>query len=332
MSDRAHREAILADTTRAYRRFAEREARGRSPLYEAIAKGVAGDAEVLGFLLTLPREKRQPNLLLAAVRSLFGTPADWPDFRRRLMTGHDLVEQLMLRRSTQANEPARCATLLPVLALLPQPLALIEVGASAGLCLLPDCYGYDYERVQVRPNASAPVFPCGVDAATPLPAAVPEVAWRVGLDLHPLDVAEPEDRAWLEALVWPEQTGRLERLRAAMEVAREVEPRIVAGDLRTDLASLAEEAPPGTTLVVFHTAVLAYVASSADREAFANEARRLSACWIANESPTVFPDIGRRATADTSNGRFLLSVDGAPTAWTDPHGAALEWMTVVSAA
>jgi hypothetical protein len=44
----------------------------------------------------------------------------------------------MLSRSTQTNEPARCATLLPVLAQLPQPLALNEVGASAGLCLLPD--------------------------------------------------------------------------------------------------------------------------------------------------------------------------------------------------
>ncbi|MFE1255308.1 DUF2332 family protein, partial [Streptomyces fungicidicus] len=54
------------------------------------------------------------------------------------------VSSLMLARMTQTNESARCATLLPVLAALPQPLALIEVGASAGLCLYPDRYRYRY--------------------------------------------------------------------------------------------------------------------------------------------------------------------------------------------
>ena len=40
---------------------------------------------------------------------------------------------MILARRTQTNEPARCAVLLPALAQLPQPLALIEAGASAGL-------------------------------------------------------------------------------------------------------------------------------------------------------------------------------------------------------
>ena len=44
----------------------------------------------------------------------------------------------------QTNEAGRCAVLLPVLAALPQPLALLEVGASAGLCLYPDRYAYRY--------------------------------------------------------------------------------------------------------------------------------------------------------------------------------------------
>jgi Uncharacterized protein conserved in bacteria (DUF2332) len=51
-----------------YHSFANEEAHRRSPLYEAITRGIAGDAEVLHFLESLPQEKQQPTLLLAAVR------------------------------------------------------------------------------------------------------------------------------------------------------------------------------------------------------------------------------------------------------------------------
>ena len=44
----------------------------------------------------------------------------------------------MRARRTQTNEPARCAVLLPALAQLPEPLALVDVGASAGLTMLFD--------------------------------------------------------------------------------------------------------------------------------------------------------------------------------------------------
>jgi hypothetical protein len=39
----------VANLSSAYVRFAEMEARGRSPSYEALARGVAGDRDVLGF-------------------------------------------------------------------------------------------------------------------------------------------------------------------------------------------------------------------------------------------------------------------------------------------
>src|ERR1051325_3955538 len=168
---------------RAYRRCAEQEARGRSPLYEALAQGVAADPEVLAFLAGLPAEKRQPNLLLAAVRRLFGTAADYRDFRGRILENSAAVRSLMLARSTQTNEPGRCATLLPVLAMLPQPLGLLEVGASAGLCLLRDCYGYNYGGhsvpAQAR-DAPGPVFPCRIEGEAPLPRELPHIVWRAG--------------------------------------------------------------------------------------------------------------------------------------------------------
>src|SRR5215212_10511346 len=177
--DQAAEHARIA---RAYIRFAEAEARGRSPLYEALALGAASDPEIIGFLAALPAEKRQPNLLLAAVRRLFGTVADYNEFRRRILDNRGAVRTLMLARSTQTNEPGRCATLLPVLALLPQPLALLEVGASAGLCLLPDCYGYDYGGRPVPADPPRLIFPCEADSKTPLPRELPEVVWRAGLD------------------------------------------------------------------------------------------------------------------------------------------------------
>src|SRR3954471_3454922 len=311
---------------RAYTRFAEAEAHGRSPLYEELARSVALDPEVIGFLAALPVEKRQPNLLLAAVRRLFGTAADYGEFRRSILDNRDAVRSLMLARSTQTNEPGRCATLLPVLAMLPQPLALLEAGASAGLCLLPDCYGYDYGGRPVPADPPRPIFPCEADSKTPLPRELPEVVWRAGLDLAPIDLADPDQVAWLEALVWPEETDRLDRLRAAMEIAKVRKPRIVKGDLLRDLAALAAEAPTDATLVVFHTAVLVYVRSPSDRAEFVRSVRSVCDFWLANEAPGVFPEIAERAGKPGSAGRYLMSVNESPVAWADFHGASIEWI------
>jgi hypothetical protein len=320
----------IAAVAARYVRFADDEARGRSPLYEQLARGVAGDREAIGFLLTLPPEKRQPNLLFAAVRHLFDTPVDWTDFHQMLMAKPDAVRAVMLTRATQTNEPARCATLLPVLARLPQQLALVEVGASAGLCLLPDRYGYDYGRRRIDPNAAGqdfPVFTCAANEATPLPASMPRVVWRAGLDLNPLDASDPAQAAWLETLVWPEQKQRLANLRTALKIAAAIRPRVVRGDLLGDaLEELCGEAPKDATLVVFHTAVLAYVADRSHRQAFAERAMRLSRYWISNETPRVFRDAALGGAVGEGAGRFLLSVNGAPVAWTDPHGASLQWI------
>src|SRR5579863_732325 len=306
-----------ARVSTAYLRFAEDEVGDKSPLYGEVLRGVASDPEVIGFLLTLPDEKRQPNLFLAAARHLFGTPAGWDQLRSRVLQDKDALRAAMLARSTQTNEPGRCAALLPVLAGLPEPLALLEVGASAGLCLLPDFYAYDYGGAILGPEAqrlSPPVFPCTVNAATPVPARLPRIVWRAGLDLNPVDLSVPGEVGWLEVLVWPEQTDRLARLRAAVKIASEQKPRLVQGDLRTDLAALAREAPKDATLVIFHTAVLAYVASAAQREQFARSVGSLCDYWIANEAPQVFPDIARRAGRDGPKGAFLMSVNGLPVA------------------
>jgi hypothetical protein len=309
---------------RQYRRFAEAEARGHSPLYDALATGVAGDPAILAVLAALPEEKQQPNLLFAAFRMVHGIPDGFPAFRQRLLADADAVRAVMLVRRTQTNEPNRCAVLLPVLARLHQPLALIEVGASAGLCLLPDQYAYDYNGLLLGPSG-APVLPCKASQATPIPAALPRVAWRAGLDLEPVNPRDAEAVAWLEALIWPEQTVRLARFREALEVTRRAYPRVRQGDLRSGLGALLAEAPVGPTIVVFHSAVLGYVRDPADRAAFVELLWENSAVWISNEAPFVFPEIAARAPRPGPAGAFLLSVNAQPIAWTDPHGAWIDW-------
>jgi hypothetical protein len=323
--------ARLDELRERYRDFARDQARGVSPLYEALALAVAESEPLLRFVAALPAPKQQPNLVFAAVRYLFGTPRDARHFARLVQQHPEPIRALALTRRTQTNEPARCATLLPVLARLPQPLALLEVGTSAGLCLLPDHYAYDYGTRRIEPAASVgpppPVFACRASPDTPLPRRAPRVVWRAGLDLNPLDVRDADAMRWLETLVWPgaEEAGRVERLRAAVEIARRARPRIVRGDLLADLPALAAEAPRDATLVVFHTAVLIYV-DVARRARFARLVAELGAAWVSNEFAGLLPGIAaklrRRAPAD----RLLLSLDGEPVAFTGPHGQSLDWL------
>jgi hypothetical protein len=163
------------------------------------------------------------------------TVANWPK-----------IEAELRSRTVQTNEAGRCAVLLPVLAALPQPLALLEVGASAGLCLYPDRYAYRYGDHML--GSGEPVLDCAATGVTP-PAQVPDVVWRTGLDLHPLDVTRPADFAWLDALIWPEHAHRRARLRAAAAVVAAEPPLLVRGDMVGDLAALAARAPAEATLV-----------------------------------------------------------------------------------
>src|SRR5688572_20045613 len=63
-----------------YLDFAEHEAKGVSPLYEQLARAVAESDALLRFIAALPPAKQQPNLVFAAVRHLYGTPADAAHF------------------------------------------------------------------------------------------------------------------------------------------------------------------------------------------------------------------------------------------------------------
>ena len=307
-------------TAATYAEFAARETRGVSPTYERLSVAVSRDVEVLALLGNLPPAKRQPNLLFGVVRFLGGPVEEPAAFHDYAVTNWPAIEEQMRTRATQTNEAGRCAILLPVLAALPQPLALLDVGASAGLCLYPDRYTYRYGDHQL--GAGDPVLDCAATGMAP-PGGLPEVVWRAGLDLNPLDVSNPADLAWLDALTWPEPKQRRARLRAAAALAAADPPLLVRGDLVDDLPALAAQAPADATLVVFHTSVL-YQVPPPRREAFTRMVRSLPGHWISNEDPDVLTYDTVPAPPDGAL-HSVLALDGVPLAWTRSHGQAIIW-------
>ena len=314
------------DLTEWYTSFGEVEARGQSAVYEEWALGVAGDPDIQALLLTMPLQKRQPNLIFATSRLLGAPVGPYAPFRNWLVENFAAVAAEAEHRMTQTNEARRCASLLPALALIDGPIALLEVGASAGLCLYPDRYAYSYDGGKVLGDSSL-VLESTTTGPVPIPSVLPEIVWRAGVDLHPLDVLDPDDMLWLETLVWPEQQERRERLRAAIEIAKTDPPHLVAGDAVAAVAALAAEAPDDATLVVVTSGVLVYL-PAAQRAHFAEQVRALDARWISLEGRGALPEVEARlpkATEGGVPGRFVLALDEHPLAFTGPHGQSLDW-------
>jgi hypothetical protein len=335
----------LARLSQQYRDYARFElSRHGSPIYATICARLADDPDVGGLALAARPGFRTPLILLAAVHHLMlaglhhelaayypslsgdaARPIDdglYPAFVELVRTHRAEVERLVATRTTQTNEARRTVVLVPPLGLIAaeaaMPLALLEVGSSAGLNLLPDRYGFHIGGIQIGDLASPVQIDCTVQGGLrpPLPARLPSISWRAGLDLNPLDVRDPETIAWLRALIWPEHADRRAILDAAVSVARRDPPRLVRGDLVDDVPALAAEAPAGSALVVTDTWVLAYVALER-RLAFVAALRNLSAqlvrsVWLVTcEDQEVTASLGLgmgEAPADGSSGFSQLSL------------------------
>jgi len=264
----------------------------RSPLYAALSLAVADDPAVLALVVEADRATQIPNLLFAAVHYLLlGDPgallaAYYPDltptprpidqaypaFRAYCLAHAEALRALVTTQRVQTNEARRCAALLPAFALVAarggdRPLAQVEIGPSAGLLMAWDRYGYTYHL------ATPPLFGEQTgdlragDAASPvritttlhgkrprtLTARMPTVAYRVGLDLHPIDARDDDATRWLRALIWPEHADRQRLLQAALDMARAYPPQLTQGDAASDtLTALLEQAPSDATLCVYH--------------------------------------------------------------------------------
>ena len=320
-----------------YDDFGRRWAHDTSPLYEDWAVGIGTDAAVLERLRELPEPRRQPNLVFAAARWAGSPLVAYAPWREWLLRNWDAVAEVARTRTTQTNEAGRCATWMPRLSRIDGPVALLEVGAAAGLCLFPDRYGYEYRtpsgirRLQ-PPHPAGVTLPCRIDDDDAVPSRYPDVVWRRGIDLAPIDASDPGQIDWLATLIWPGPVHdeRVARLRAAAAVVAGDPPEIARGDLLELLHAVAAEAPADATLVVFHSAVLLYL-DAAQRRRFADLIAGLGAAidrrvvWLSNETVGTLDEIDAQVPSglDTSH-RFVQTEDGRAVALAGQHGAVYE--------
>lgn len=318
-----------------YRWFGEHDARGRSPSYARLAVAVADDAELCRRIDALPPPKQQPNLLFAAVRYLEGPTDDWHHFRSFVSDRWSAITEVMASHSTQTNEAGRCASMLPVLAALRQPLSLLELGASAGLCLYPDRYQYRYGDTVV--GRSPVVIDVSCSGPVPVPASLPRVVRRRGVDLAPRDVTDPHDLAWLRACIWPEQVDRQARFEGAAAIVADDPPELLTADVVDVLPDLLDDATESAaTTVVFHSTVAMYL-SVEQREELAQTLRgRSDVVWVSNEAPGLVPGLetaARPPAGQNQESYMEIGVGGREVvALTGPHGSWLSWLSAGAAA
>jgi hypothetical protein len=271
-------------TQHAHLSFGRADLPNASPLYAWLALRAADDREILRLVLHANTRPQRPHMLFAAVQYLllsgvqdelvefypnFATEPrareeSYPYFRAFCLKHADEISGLVTTYGVQNNEVGRCADLLLAFDMVAQrgggkPLAMIELGPSAGLNMLWDRYGYDYGAVGYVGDRASPVQlhcePRG-DVQLPLPMAIPAVCWRMGIDLNPIDVHDERAVRWLRALIWPEHQDRALRIEAAIAMAQQHQMPIVAGDAVDRLPEVLAQVPAGATLCIYHSYAL----------------------------------------------------------------------------
>ena len=266
-----------------FKRFAEETYIGSSPLYAALSNAIAEDIDVLD-IASSARGRPVPNLLFAAVHCLLMSGADsalssfypsltpdprpnsdaYPHFREFCLAHESAIRDLLSTRLVQTNEVGRCAYLMPAFSLIADenpglPLSLVDIGTSAGLHLLWDRYSYEYTGHAITGDTSSPVrimADVRGSSSPPIPTRFPPVAFRIGLDLNPVNLTDPDSALWLRALIWPEHERRATQLKAAIGLAIDNPPTLLAGNALETLPDVLDRIPSESTLCIFHNYTL----------------------------------------------------------------------------
>jgi len=260
-----------------------------SPLYRCLSRTVAATGQLLD-LACQGRPGQYPTflffgalhlLLLAGTEhplarfypSLAGERALPPEGAGPALVsfGRDHAAELaetIRTRLVQTNQVQRAIGLRLGLSVIadevPGPVHVIEVGTSAGLNLRFGRYGYRLNGRRFGDPASPVQLAAECHGQQPEPDLdrQPAIASVLGIDLQPVDPAEPAERAWLQALVWPENHRQRALLTTALELAAADPPPILAGDVIDVLPGIAGALPAGQPRVVFHAATRMHVPTS----------------------------------------------------------------------
>jgi hypothetical protein len=122
------------------------------------------------------------------------------------------------------------------------------VGTSAGLNLGLNRYRYRWDELEWGPESTV-LLESELRGAD-LSLRDIEVLSRAGLDLNPVDVRDPDERLWPEALIWPEHHQRRARLTAALDLIRNLPVGLVAGDALETLGPILEGIPGNDPVVM----------------------------------------------------------------------------------
>jgi hypothetical protein len=349
-------QAVTIETlSRRFERFATLEAGGSSPLYGRLCLGIARDPDMLA-LAAQACNQPVPNLFLAAVHylllkgsqhplaafypSVSNDPRSdedpYPHFRALCFEYRADILNLISTRRVQTNEVRRCAYLVLAFGLVAQrapdrPLALVDIGASAGLNLLWDRYSYDYGDGRRVGDPNSPVqLACELrgDRHPPIPAALPKVAFRVGLDLNPIDARDPDAVLWFRALIWPEHQERVDRLLRAVQIARHEPPQLIAGDALETLPDVLAMIRQDLTVCLYHMHTI---------NQFPQEARERLSALIAEHGAQ--RDLYRISSEGIGTPHTQLELvafkRGVKTekvlAYVDSHGQWVEWLDTETA-
>ncbi len=283
----------IAQVRRYFRNFGEHQAlENASPLYQVLSRGVLNDPDMLRLAASCPPSQPSANLLFAAVHELLlsgvqhplreyypdvlmdDRPARPPSaetyalFQDFVWSQLERIRPVLQTRLVQTNVVRRTTCLLPLFAEVAQraadqPLALIEIGTSAGLNLHWDRYYHRYDLPSGEQyswgDVGSPVhLSTVVRGTTPLPVFPPtiRVSWRRGIDLNPLDVNDVSALRWIRALIFPEHVERHRTIEAAVRVAKAHPVPTISGDAVVRLPALLKDVPSDSQLCLYATMVL----------------------------------------------------------------------------
>jgi hypothetical protein len=187
----------------------------------------------------------------------------WAKLRGVLEANREWLARFVAEQPIQTNEVQRCWGLLPGFLTVAdgRPVDLVELGPSGGLNLYWDRYAYRYGDERWGDPGAGLELSGSAEGGPPrdLLQKEVEVGRRIGIDRRPVDVTTDHGARLLEAFVWADQTDRLDRVRRAIEIARQDPPRLLDGDYVEVLPALLAERDLDVLTVVYHSVSTVYL-------------------------------------------------------------------------